>query len=114
MKPTPCPSCQQTMSKHRFERLHHGEVILDLCYACQGIWFDDFESVQITPGGIIELFKLLNEHRDDLRQPLRDPLHCPRCRKNCCTASTTPSTVASSTTTAACKNMAASPPLASS
>jgi hypothetical protein len=43
MKPTPCPSCQQTMSKHRFERLHHGEVILDLCYACQGIWFDDFE-----------------------------------------------------------------------
>ena len=81
MKPTPCPSCQQTMSKHRFERLHHGEVILDLCYACQGIWFDDFESVQITPGGIIELFKLLNEHRDDLRQPLRDPLHCPRCRE---------------------------------
>lgn len=81
MKPTPCPSCQQTMSKHRFERLHHGEVILDLCYPCQGIWFDDFESVQITPGGIIELFKLLNEHRDDQRQPLRDPLQCPRCHE---------------------------------
>ena len=81
MKPTPCPSCQQTMSKHRFERLHHGEVILDLCYACQGIWFDDFESVQITPGGIIELFKLLHEHRDDQRQSLREPLHCPRCRE---------------------------------
>ena len=81
MKPTPCPSCQQTMSKHRFERLHHGEVILDLSYPCQGIWFDDFESVQITPGGIIELFKLLNEHRDDQHQPLRDPLQCPRCRE---------------------------------
>ncbi|MFN4325186.1 MAG: hypothetical protein ACK4FP_04790 [Azonexus sp.] len=81
MTPTPCPSCQRIMNKHHFERLHHGEVILDLCYPCQGIWFDDFESVQITPGGIIELFKLLNEHRDTPCQPLRDPLRCPRCRE---------------------------------
>lgn len=81
MKPTPCPSCRQTMVKHRFERLHHGEVVLDLCFACQGIWFDDFESVQITPGGIVELFKLIHEHRDDQRQPLREPLPCPRCQE---------------------------------
>ena len=79
MKPTPCPSCQQTMSKHRFERLHHGEVILDLCYACQGIWFDDFESYQISPGGIIELFKLIHAHRDEMRMPHPVRLHCPRC-----------------------------------
>ena len=70
------------MLKRRFERLHHGEVVLDLCFPCQGIWFDDFESVQITPGGIIELFKLIHEHRDGQRLPLRDPLHCPRCNEN--------------------------------
>ncbi len=69
------------MSKHRFARQYHGEVVLDLCFACQGIWFDDFESAQITPGGIIDLFKLLHEHRDDPQQPLRDPLACPRCRE---------------------------------
>jgi len=69
------------MVKQRFERLHHGEVILDLCFHCQGIWFDDFESVQITPGGIIELFKLIHQHRDDQRLPLRDPLPCPRCNE---------------------------------
>jgi Zn-finger nucleic acid-binding protein len=79
MKPTPCPSCRQTMRKQRFEHKLHGEVVLDLCFACQGIWFDDFESVQLTPGGIIELFKLLHEHRDDQRLPLREPLACPRC-----------------------------------
>jgi len=79
MKPTPCPSCRQAMLKHRFERLHHGDVVLDLCFPCQGIWFDEFESAQITPGGIIELFKLIHTHRDGLRLPLRDPLHCPRC-----------------------------------
>lgn len=81
MKPTPCPSCRQTMTKQRFERLHHGEVILDLCFACQGIWFDEFESVQITPGGIVRLFELLHQHHDDPRQPLRDPMHCPRCHE---------------------------------
>jgi len=69
------------MVKHRFERLHHGEVVLDLCFACQGIWFDDFESVQITPGGTVELFKLIHEHRDDQRLPLRDSLPCPRCQE---------------------------------
>jgi hypothetical protein len=79
MKPVSCPSCRQTMLKQRFERLHHGEVVLDLCFPCQGIWFDEFESAQITPGGIIELFKLIHAHRDGLRLPLRDPLHCPRC-----------------------------------
>ena len=67
------------MHKQRFERLLHGEVVLDLCFPCQGIWFDDFESVQITPGGIIGLFKLIHAHRDGQRLPLSDPLRCPRC-----------------------------------
>jgi hypothetical protein len=79
MKPLACPSCRQTMVKQRFERLHHGEVILDLCFSCQGIWFDGFESVQVTPGGIVALFELIHTHRDDPRVPLRDPLACPRC-----------------------------------
>ncbi|NJD25455.1 MAG: hypothetical protein FIB06_08605 [Betaproteobacteria bacterium] len=79
MKPLACPSCRQTMVKQRFERLHHGEVILDLCFSCQGIWFDGFESVQVTPGGIIALFELIHAHRDDPRLPLREPLACPRC-----------------------------------
>ncbi|MCL2524543.1 MAG: zf-TFIIB domain-containing protein [Betaproteobacteria bacterium] len=81
MQPTACPSCRQLMSKHRFARQYGGEVVLDVCFSCQGIWFDEFESLQITPGGIVDLFKLLNEHRDDPHQPLRDALACPRCRE---------------------------------
>ncbi|PKO94394.1 MAG: hypothetical protein CVU16_03130 [Betaproteobacteria bacterium HGW-Betaproteobacteria-10] len=68
------------MVQKTFERKTHGEVELDLCFACHSIWFDDFESVQITPGGIITLFKLIHEHRDDQRLPLRDVLNCPRCK----------------------------------
>lgn len=80
--PTHCPSCRQTMVRKTFERQTHGSVELDLCFNCQGIWFDEFESIQITPGGIIELFKLLHEHQDDQRTPLSDPLKCPRCHEH--------------------------------
>lgn len=52
---------------------------LDLCFNCQGIWFDRYESAQIAPGGVIELFRLIHEHREQLRQPLAQPLHCTRC-----------------------------------
>jgi len=69
------------MVQKTFERLLHGTVELDLCFNCQGIWFDEFESVQITPGGTIKLFELLHEHRDNPRLPLRDPLKCPRCNE---------------------------------
>ena len=69
------------MVKERFERLLHGEVVLDLCFHCHGIWFDEFESVQITPGSVVELFKLIHQHRDDQRLPLSEPLACPRCNE---------------------------------
>ena len=81
MKPTACPSCAQAMDKRRFARNLHGEVVLDLCFHCHGIWFDEYESAQVTPGGIIDLFRLIHEHGDDQRLPLRDPLTCPRCRE---------------------------------
>jgi Zn-finger nucleic acid-binding protein len=76
---TRCPSCRSPMSAHRFARKITGEVDLDLCFACQGVWFDEYESLQLAPAGVIELFKLIHEHRDDQRLPLASPLRCPRC-----------------------------------
>ena len=67
------------MSAQRFMRKLDGEVALDLCFACQAVWFDEYESVQLAPAGVIALFKLIHEHRDDQRLPLASPLHCPRC-----------------------------------
>lgn len=67
------------MSAQRFARKLGGEVALDLCFPCQGLWFDEYESLQLAPAGVVELFKLIHQHRDDPRQPLADPLRCPRC-----------------------------------
>lgn len=69
------------MSTHRFPRKLTGEVDLDLCFGCQGIWFDEYESLHLAPAGVIELFKLIHQHRDDQRLPLASPLHCPRCNE---------------------------------
>ena len=67
------------MARQVFPRKVHGEIELDLCFACQGIWFDEHESLQLAPAGVIDLFKLLHVHRDDLRQPMADTMRCPRC-----------------------------------
>ncbi len=77
----PCPACTAPMQEFRCKRQPAGELVLDICFPCQGIWFDEFESAQMAPGGILELFRLIHEHRDDLHQPWRDSLHCPRCRE---------------------------------
>jgi Zn-finger nucleic acid-binding protein len=69
------------MSTHCFPRKTGGEVELDLCFSCQGIWFDEYESLQLAPSGVIDLFKLIHEHRDDQRLPLAKPLRCPRCKE---------------------------------
>ena len=68
------------MSKRRFARQPHGEVFLDLCWDCHAIWFDQYESAQLTPGAVIDLFRLIHEHRGTAARPLADVMACPHCR----------------------------------
>ena len=70
------------MSTHCFPRKTGGEVELDLCFPCQGIWFDEYESLQLAPAGVIDLFKLIHEHSHDQRLSLASPLRCPRCNEH--------------------------------
>lgn len=67
------------MTRLELPQRKFGTLTLDLCFPCQGIWFDPYESQQITPGGIIDLFKLIHAHRDTPRNQHPGTLHCPRC-----------------------------------
>lgn len=69
------------MAAHPFPRKLRGEVELDLCFPCQGIWFDEHESPQLAPAGVVALFRLIHEHDAVHRQPLTAHLRCPRCRE---------------------------------
>ena len=77
--PCLCPACRQPMRVFDLPKRTTGTIQLDLCFNCQGLWSDAYETFQITPGGIIDLFKLIHVHRDDPRQPLPAKLSCPRC-----------------------------------
>ena len=69
------------MVAHRLATRDGASVELDICFACQGLWFDPRENLQLAPGSVVALFELLHKHRDDAHHPLHDPLQCPRCRR---------------------------------
>jgi hypothetical protein len=55
------------------------KVDLDLCAACQVIWFDHRESLRLSPGATLSLFRTIGERKQSSPPPLVDPLKCPRC-----------------------------------
>ena len=67
------------MQEHRFATNRGDELALDICFPCQGIWFDRHENLKLSPAAVVELFKLLHEHRTDERRPLQNSMACPRC-----------------------------------
>jgi len=55
------------------------DIEVDICFACHVLWLDKRESLQLSAGGTLELFRALNDHRDDQRHALRNAIVCPRC-----------------------------------
>lgn len=76
-----CPFCGQGMVRDRLPRKLGGELAIDLCFGCEGLWFDAYESVQLAPEAVVRLFRLIHAHRRPLRQPLAATGYCPRCRE---------------------------------
>ena len=68
------------METREFERQPLGVVPLDFCFGCQVVWFDSFESQQLTPGAVLKVFTTLGERPAPARTPLPATLACPRCR----------------------------------
>lgn len=74
-----CPSCANQMHKQAFQRKLGGELQIDICFTCKLIWFDQFESLQLAPDGLLEMFRLIHVHQGDAVYPVSDRLNCPRC-----------------------------------
>jgi hypothetical protein len=58
----------------------HGEIAVDLCHQCHALWFDTHESVQLTPGAIVSLFREVRAAPAAARRALPASMQCPRCR----------------------------------
>jgi hypothetical protein len=77
-----CPSCHAAMRRQSFSSraLNGRGVELDLCYDCQGIWFDPFESAQLAPAAVLELFEIIRKQQGAAR-PLAVSCACPVCHR---------------------------------
>ena len=74
-----CASCRAPMTALRLDG-HYGVVVdLDLCHGCHGIWFDERESLRLTPGATLQLFQTIHDGSTVKRRTLVDRLQCPRC-----------------------------------
>ena len=67
------------MERRGFDRKPLGRVELDVCFGCHALWFDQHESVQLTPAAVLQVFRIINEHRERPARPLGDHPRCPEC-----------------------------------
>ena len=58
------------MDAHTFVDALGRELSIDLCKPCQSFWFDGHESLQLSPGATLSLFRLIGEHvaRPEIRE----------------------------------------------
>lgn len=75
-----CPACGAEMAGHRLEARLGRSVDVDLCPACQFMWFDRGESLQLSPAATLKLFRVVGEHGPRSRRPSPAEMPCPRCR----------------------------------
>lgn len=68
------------MTTHTVEGQLGRPVTIDLCDPCQSIWFDPRESLQLTPGATLNLFRIIGEHVAKPHALESDTAKCPRCK----------------------------------
>jgi len=66
------------------EKTFHGHlgrsVAIDICHACQSFWFDTRESVALSPGSTLALFRVIGEKLTRAQHTNSDLAKCPRCK----------------------------------
>ncbi len=76
-----CPGCAAAMRRETFGRRPMGTVDVDLCFECQAIWFDSYESSQLAPGSVLQLFREIESHGEGAPKPFAPVLRCVTCRE---------------------------------
>lgn len=79
IEPIHCPGCASPMAAHVLDAHMGGSVTVDVCLACQAFWFDGYESLQLTPGSTLRLFRVIGDETSRQRTPLPPVTACPRC-----------------------------------
>jgi hypothetical protein len=68
------------MQEETFTDRMNRPVVIDMCHGCQAFWFDTRESVALTPGSTLALFKIIGDKTGKPGPAVTDSPRCPRCR----------------------------------
>jgi Zn-finger nucleic acid-binding protein len=55
-------------------------IAIDICHSCQCFWFDARESVSLTPGSTLALFRVIGEKLTRPQHSNAEIARCPRCK----------------------------------
>ncbi|GAB4402502.1 MAG: hypothetical protein OHK0048_20420 [Rhodoferax sp.] len=69
------------MQSHQLPGVRGATVEIDVCFECQGLWFDAQENLKLSAEAVVTLFRLMHAHRDAPRLALAPRLACPRCQR---------------------------------
>jgi hypothetical protein len=53
---------------------------IDICHVCHAFWFDAHESLTLTPGSTLKLFRIIGEKIARPQRSNADLAKCPRCK----------------------------------
>jgi hypothetical protein len=56
-----CPNCGAGMTVETLDGHLGTSVSIDVCLSCQVFWFDPGESLKLSPGGVLKLFRIVGE-----------------------------------------------------
>ena len=56
-----CTNCSSTMTLYSLPGHYSGTIEIDVCLNCNVIWFDQNESMQLSPDGTVALFQLIHQ-----------------------------------------------------
>ena len=56
-----CTNCSAKMSAYLLPGHYDAAVEIDVCMDCNAIWFDQFESMALSPDGTVALFQLIHQ-----------------------------------------------------
>jgi Zn-finger nucleic acid-binding protein len=68
------------MEEETFDGHLGRSVAIDICHACQSFWFDTRESVALSPGSTLALFRVIGEKLTRPQHTNSDLAKCPRCK----------------------------------
>jgi hypothetical protein len=74
-----CPNCARPFTTVSVAGHYSAKTELDVCEACNFIWFDDLESVRLSGAGVLELLTIMAGAQTTPVHPLKDSLACLHC-----------------------------------